>query len=69
MLSRKIYREIARKNGVSIEKVKKEMQSAINDSYVNPSFYARCVPRREEVPTVDEFIEYMANRVFVLGNK
>ena len=36
MSMRKIYREIARKNGVSVKDVKRDMQAAIAAAYQNP---------------------------------
>lgn len=67
---RKIYREIARKNGVSVRDVKKDMQAAITAAYKNPpkdggviAAYQRQVPRKGEIPTPDELIRYMAGKV------
>ena len=46
-----------------IAEVKREMQNAINEAYVIPSFYARCVPAKGNIPTVEEFLEYTTQRV------
>jgi len=62
-LSRKDYKQIAKKHGVTVDDVKREMQEAINAAYINPTFNAKCVPCVGDVPTVDEFIEYVANRI------
>lgn len=65
---RKIYRKVARKYGVTVEEVKREMQSAINETYTNPQIndvtktFQDRIPRKGEVPTVDEFIRYMADK-------
>ena len=56
----KVYKEVAKKNGASVEEVKREMQAAINSAYENPNIYARRVPSKGKIPTIDEFIEYFA---------
>ena len=67
---RKIYREIARKNGVSVREVKKDMQAAITAAYKNPpkdggviAAYQRQVPRKGEIPTPDELIDRKSTRL------
>lgn len=68
MSMRKVYRKVARKYGVTVEEVKREMQSAINETYNNPDnnditkAYQNKVPREGEIPTVDEFIRYTSNK-------
>lgn len=65
---RKIYREVAKQNGVTVEEVKREMQEAIDAAYNSPynnditRAYQDKIPRKGKVPTVDEFILYMADR-------
>nr|WP_322101302.1 sporulation initiation factor Spo0A C-terminal domain-containing protein [Sporofaciens musculi] len=70
MSMRKIYRKIARENGVSVKEVKEDMQAAITAAYQNPpkdggvtAAYQRQVPRKGEIPTPDELIRYMAGKV------
>ena len=36
MNMRKIYRKIAKKNGVSVQEVRREMQAAITEAYTDP---------------------------------
>ena len=62
-MNRKIYREIARKHGVSVTEVKRDMQEAIDEAYKNPTFHAWCVYSKDEKPTIDEFVEHLARRV------
>jgi len=62
-MNRKIYKEIARKHGVSIGEVRRDIQAAIDEAYKTPSFYARCVYREGEKPTPEEFITHIARRV------
>lgn len=51
-----------------MEEVKREMQSAINETYTNPQIndvtkaFQDRIPRKGELPTVDEFIRYMADK-------
>lgn len=61
---RAVYRKIAKKYGVSVDEVKSEMQAAINEAYKNTpndgitgAWQAR-VPRKDEIPTTEEFINY-----------
>ena len=70
MSMRKIYRKIARENGVSARQVKADMQEAITAAYKNPpkdggviAAYQRQVPRKGEIPTPEEFVRYMAGKV------
>lgn len=68
-MDRKTYRKIAKKYGVSVAEVKRDMQEAINAAYTNPNadfatFKAqRAVPRKGDVPTPDELIDYAAAEV------
>jgi len=63
---KKVYRKIAKQNGITVEEVKREMREAISAAYVNPNFYARCIPCKGSIPTPDEFISYAVNRVSVI---
>lgn len=69
MSNRKIYRKIAKENHVSVTQVKQEMQDAINHSYQNApndgvtKAYQNRVPRKDTVPTVDEFLTYVKNEL------
>ena len=58
-MNRKSYRAIARKYGVSVQSVKRDMQKAVDQTYQNPTFYARCVYREGEKPTVSELIDHV----------
>ena len=62
-MNRKDYRRIAKKHGVSIQEVKRDMQEAVDATYVNPTFHARCVYSKGEKPTVDEFVTHVVRRV------
>ena len=62
-MDEKIYKAIAKKHGISVDEVKKEMQAAIQTAYVFPAPEALKVPRKNDVPTVDEFLEYTAKKV------
>lgn len=70
MSMRKIYRKIAKENGVSVKEVKSEMQQAITEAYKNPpndggviAAYQRQVPRKGEIPTPDEVIKHITKKV------
>lgn len=63
MNMKKIYKQIAKKNGVSVSEVKSEIQAAIDATYENPNFHAQCVYRAGDKPTPEEFISHMARRV------
>ena len=62
-MNRKDYRKIARKHGVSVKEVKRDMQEAIDETYKNPNFHARCVHHVGEKPTTDEFIDHIVRRI------
>lgn len=65
---KKIYKKIAKKNGVSVREVERDIREAIEAAYVDPNFYAKCVERKNEVPTPEEFIKHMANRVSAISD-
>ena len=56
---KKILEKIAKENNTTIEEVKKEIQHAINETYKNPTPAALAVPRKNSIPTIEEFIEHM----------
>ena len=62
-MNRKIYKQIAHKHGVSVEEVRRDMQSAIDEAYKNPNFYARCVYREGDTPAPEEFIAHITRMV------
>jgi len=62
-MNRSIYRKVARQHGVSLAEFKSEMRLAIDATYVKPTAAALAVPRKGEVPTTDEFIDYCAREV------
>lgn len=63
MSMRKIYRQIARKYGVTVAEVKRDMQAAIDEAYKNPNAAALDVRRNGDKPTPEEFIAHIARRV------
>ena len=70
MSMRKIYRELARKHGVSAKEVRQEMQAALEDAYTNPlnhneitKAYQNRVPCQGEIPTPEEAVRYLAGKV------
>ena len=69
MSMRKIYREVAKKHGVSVKEVKEEMQKALDHAYTNTSddgvtgVCQKQVPSQGDIPTPEEFIKYAANKV------
>ncbi|NLP35572.1 MAG: hypothetical protein GX359_10380 [Clostridiales bacterium] len=69
MSMRKIYREVAKKHGVSVKEVKEEMQKALDHAYSNTAddgvivAYQKQVPSKGDIPTPEEFIKYAVNKV------
>ncbi len=70
MSMRKIYRELARKHGVSAKEVRQEMQAALTEAYTDPQnnneitrAYQNRVPRQGEIPTPEEAVHYLAGKV------
>ena len=66
---RSIYRKIAKEHGVSVEEVKREMQTAIDHAYKKHNKLSSetkmqsSVPSKGEVPTAEEFIKEISNRI------
>lgn len=57
-----VIKEVARKNGVSEEEVRKEMQKSIHEAYLqkSPAFINTFGDRE---PSVEEFLKKMADQV------
>lgn len=68
-MSRRIYRKIAKKHGVSIEEVRQDIQNAIDLAYTDSNLSPinikaqNAVLRKDEIPTPDELICHIANEV------
>lgn len=68
-MNRKTYLKIAKKHGVTVAEVKADMQTAINAAYENPDRNLinikaqNAVPRKGDVPTPGEVIDYAAAEV------
>jgi len=62
-MNEKIYKKIAKKYGVSVEDVKRDMQIAIDAAYVFPNTEAEKIPKKGEVPTIDEFIGFLVGQI------
>ena len=62
-MNEKIYKDIAKKYGVSVEEVKREMQKAIDAAYLFPNDEAKKVPRKGDAPTIDEFVTYAVDKI------
>ena len=70
MSMRKIYRELAKKHGVSVKEVREDMQAALTEAYTDPlnnnaitKAYQNRVPRQGEIPTPEEAVRYLAGKV------
>ena len=69
MSNRKIYRKIAKESKINMCQVKQAMQSALDFAFQNPNnpsiikAYQNQVPRKGEVPTPDEFIQYAVQKL------
>ena len=62
-MNQKIYKRLAKKYGVSVEQIKRDMQDAIDVTYARPSDAAKGVARKGSIPTVDEFMNYAIGEV------
>jgi len=68
-MNRRIYKRIAKKQGVSVGDVRQEIQNAIDFAYTDPNSSIinikaqNAVPRKNGIPTPDELICHIANEV------
>lgn len=74
MNMRKILKQVAKQNGVSVAEVRKEIQLAINEAWNNvpadggvTAAYQRQIPCMGEIPTPEELIRYTAAKVRFQG--
>jgi len=58
-MNENVYEEVAKRYGVTAEEVQREMQSAIEQAFINPNHEILKIPRENTVPTVEEFFEYI----------
>lgn len=69
MSMRKIYRQIAKKYGVTVTEVKRDMGIAIDETYKNPNAAALAVTRKGDKPTPEEFIAHIARRTADISDR
>lgn len=68
-MSRRIYRKIAKKHGVSVKQVRQDIQNAIDFAYADPNLSLinikaqNAVLRKDEIPTPDELICHIVKDV------
>lgn len=69
MNMKKIYRKIAKENGVTVAEVMRDMQEAIDYAYKNISddgvtgVYQNQVPRKGKIPTTSEIIRFATQKI------
>ena len=56
MSMRKIYREVAKKHGVSVKEVKEEMQKALDHAYSNTADDGVIVAYQKQVPSKGDIL-------------
>jgi len=62
-MNRKIYKKLAKKYGVTVDEIKRDMQEAVNATYKTPTSSARNVTKDDTVPTAEEFMNLLVGRV------
>ncbi len=70
MKMKKILKQVAKENGVTVKEVREEIQKAITEAWKNPpadggvtAAYQRKVPCKGEIPTPEELIRYAAAEI------
>lgn len=62
-----VCKAIALRNGISVEEVKKEIQSALDCAYRNPTErqkqFQSNIPKKGEVPTAEEFFYFISENM------
>ena len=67
-MSRRVFRKVAKKYGVSVNDVKQEIKASITAAYINPpndgvtKAYQQRVPCKGKIPTPNEFIRYAVGK-------
>ena len=62
-LNRQIYKKLAKKYGVSVNEVKRDMQAYVDTACKNPTPLAVNIKKENATPTVDEFINLVVGKV------
>jgi CheY-like chemotaxis protein len=63
IINRKILRQVAKQNGVSVAEVRKGIEEAIDKAYEKPNPQALAVECKGEKPTPEELIAHIAKNV------
>ena len=58
-----LFIKLSKEHGVSVEELKAEMQKAIDYAYVFPNSETQKIPCSGDIPTVDEFLLYVVNKL------
>jgi len=61
-MNRAIYKKIAKKHGVSVKDVKREMKIAVDEAHKNTGYTAGKAKNANETPTVNEALTDLINR-------
>jgi hypothetical protein len=68
-MNRSALRKIAKKYGVSVEDVKKDMQHYADEAYIQSDAYARSVDLTDEKPTAANFLSHAVGLVKAQENR
>lgn len=69
MNKKKLYKEIAKKHGVTWQEVRADMESALQQAYENPNsnilnlIRQNEVEKKGEIPTPEEFIRFGTQKI------
>ncbi len=61
--TQKILQKVAKAHGQSVAAVKAEIEKAILSAYVFPNKEALSIPRKGDIPTVYEFLDYTSKKL------
>lgn len=62
-MNRSIFKRIAKKHGVKISEVKRDMQHALDEAFKAPKGCSSIGALDDAKPTLEEFIEYAKQKV------
>ena len=62
-MNRSVLKKIAKKYGVTVEEVKRDMTHAIEQTYLNKPEIETSPYYKDSIPTIEEYVDYIAKKV------
>ena len=62
-IDEKVFEELAKRYRVTADEIKRNISEAISEAYQDPNSLAKTVPRKNDVPTIDELSAFVIQNI------